>query len=72
MCYEINLKEKALDNKLKNNKIMIPLLSKRDLQQKLPKIPEDTRNKIGWIHIGLDTLLDLEILDTKKLLRSQP
>mgnify|MGYP004705466271 CR=1 FL=1 len=46
------LKEKALEYRLTTNKIMISLISKKGIYNKIGKILEKIRESIGWIHIG--------------------
>jgi hypothetical protein len=52
MFYGISLKEKAFGNSLTSNKIMIPLLSKNKLPDKMQKISENIREILRWVHIG--------------------
>ena len=52
MYYGLSLKEKALNIEVTSNKIEIPLLEKRELIQRISKINEKDRCKIGWIYIG--------------------
>ena len=76
MYYGLSLKEKALNIEATSNKIEIPLLEKRELIQRIQKINEKDRCKIGWIYIGyiqmiisatfregIDTPIDLALLD---------
>ena len=76
MYYGLSLKEKALNIEITSNKIEIPLLEKRELIQRISKINEKDRCKIGWIYIGsiqmiisatfregIDTPIDLALLD---------
>ena len=78
MYYGLSLKEKALNIEITSNKIEIPLLEKRELVQRISKINEKDRCKIGWIYIGsiqmilsptfregIDTLIDLALLDNR-------
>ena len=76
MFYGINIKEKALEYSITTNKIMIQLISKKDIYDKFEKILEKIRESIGWIYIGfiqmiirytiregLNTTIDLTIVD---------
>ena len=45
-------KRKTLNIEITSNKIEIPLLEKRELVQRISKINEKDRCKIGWIYIG--------------------
>ena len=78
MYYGLSLKEKALNIEVTSNKIEIPLLEKRELIQRISKINEKDRRKIGWIYIGsiqmiisatfregIDTPIDLALLDNR-------
>ena len=78
MYYGLSLKEKALNIEVTSNKIEIPLLEKRELIQRIQKINEKDRGKIGWIYIGsiqmiisatfregIDTPIDLALLDNR-------
>ena len=78
MYYGLSLKEKALNIEVTSNKIEIPLLEKRELIQRISKINEKDRCKIGWIYIGsiqmilsatfregIDTPIDLALLDNR-------
>jgi hypothetical protein len=78
LFYGINIQERALDVPLTSNEVIIPLLARKDLQEKLQKIKPEIRNTLGWIHIeairiiiksifkeGLDTPIDLAILDNR-------
>ena len=78
MYYGLSLKEKALNIEATSNKIEIPLLEKRELIQRIQKINEKDRYKIGWIYIGsiqmilnatfregIDTPIDLALLDNR-------
>ena len=78
MYYGLSLKEKALNIEATSNKIEIPLLEKRELIQRIQKINEKDRCKIGWIYIGsiqmiisatfreeIDTPIDLTLLDNR-------
>ena len=78
MYYGLSLKEKALNIEITSNKIEIPLLEKRELIQKISRINEKDRCKIGWIYIGsiqmiisatfregIDTPIDLALLDNR-------
>ena len=78
MYYGLSLKEKALNIEVTSNKIEIPLLEKRELVQRISKINEKDRCKIGWIYIGsiqmilsatfregIDTPIDLALLDNR-------
>ena len=78
MYYGLSLKEKALNIEATSNKIEIPLLEKRELIQRIQKINEKDRCKIGWIYIrsiqmiisatfreGIDTPIDLALLDNR-------
>ena len=78
MYYGLSLTEKALNIEVTSNKIEIPLLEKRELIQRISKINEKNRCKIGWIYIGsiqmiisatfregIDTPIDLALLDNR-------
>jgi hypothetical protein len=78
LYYGLNLQERALVVSLTSNRVMIPLLTKKDLEEKLQKINPEIRNTIGWLHIGaiqiiikstfkegLDTPIDLAIMDNR-------
>lgn len=78
LFYGLNIQERSLEISLTSNKVMIPLLSKKDIQDKLQKIKHEIRNTLGWIHIGaiqiiikstfkegLDTPIELAIMDNR-------
>ena len=78
MYYGLSSKEKALNIEATSNKIEIPLLEKKELIQRIQKINEKDRCKIGWIFIGsiqmiisatfregIDTPIDLALLDDR-------
>ena len=61
-----------------SNQVMIPLLSRRDLQNKINGIKPEIRNTLGWVQIGaiqilikstfkegLDTPIELVVLDNR-------
>ena len=52
MYYGLSLKEKALNIEATSNTIEIPLLEKKEPLQRIQKINEKDRCKIGWIYIG--------------------
>jgi hypothetical protein len=51
LFYRLNIQERSLEVLLTSNKVMIPLLAQKDLQEKLQKIKPEIRNTLGWIHI---------------------
>ncbi|XP_055810831.1 uncharacterized protein LOC129880696 [Solanum dulcamara] len=84
LFYGLNIQERALEVSVTSNKIMIPLLSKKDIQDKLKKIKTEIQNTLGWIHIGaiqiiikftfregLDTPIDLAIIDNSIINRKE-
>ena len=78
LYYGLNIQERVLEVSMTSNKVMIPLLSKKDIQNRLQKIKPDIRDKLGWIHIGaiqiiikstfkegLDTPIELALMDNR-------
>lgn len=78
LYYGLNIQERALDISITSNKVMIPLLSKRDIQNKLQKMKPEIKNTLGWVHIGaiqiiikstfkegIDTPIELAIMDNR-------
>jgi hypothetical protein len=78
LYYGLNIQERALDINITSNKVMIPLLSKKDIQEKLQKIKPEIRNTLGWIHVGaiqiiikatfkegIDTPIELAVMDNR-------
>lgn len=78
LYYGLNIQERALDINITSNKVMIPLLSKKDIQEKLQKIKPEIRNTLGWVHIGaiqiiikstfkegIDTPIELAVMDNR-------
>lgn len=78
LYYGLNIQERALNVDITSNKVMIPLLSKRDIQNKLQKIKPEIRNTLGWVHVGaiqiiikstfkegIDTPIELAIMDNR-------
>ena len=57
LFYGINIQERALEASMTSNQVMIPLLSRRDLQNKLNNIKPEIRNMLGWVHIGAIQIL---------------
>lgn len=78
LYYGLNIQERALDIDITSNKVMIPLLSKKDIQSKLQSIKPEIRNTLGWVHVGaiqiiikstfkegINTPIDLAIMDNR-------
>lgn len=84
LFYGLKIFEKALEVGLTSNKVIIPLLTKKDIQNKLQKIKPEIRHTLGWIHIGaiqiiikstfkegLDTPIELAIMDNRIVNREE-
>lgn len=78
LFYGLNIQERTLDIDMTSNKVMIPLLSKKDIQNKLTRVKPEIRNTLGWIHIGaiqiiikstfkegIDSPIELAIMDNR-------
>lgn len=78
LFYGLNIQERTLDIDMTSNKVMIPLLSKKDIQNKLSKIKLEIRDTLGWVHIGaiqimikstfkegIDAPIELAIMDNR-------
>lgn len=78
LFYGLNIQERALDINITSNKVIIPLLCRKDIQDKLQKIKPEIKSKLGWIHIGaiqiiikstfkegIDSPIELAIMDNR-------